>query len=140
MRSLYAVDTELPATELRTLGKILTAAGEFDVASEVHLASERAPVPPKGITAEYGKYVSSITCTHCHGDQLEGGAPRGPDAPIPGSLIPSGKWEYDMFETAMRTGVTPSGHEMDMEMMPWNAFKHMTDEELRAIHVYLQTL
>ena len=39
----------------------------------------------------------------------------------------------------MRTGVTPSGHEMRVPM-PWQAFSHMTDEELEAIYQVLQTL
>lgn len=140
LRSIPPVDNELPEMELRPLGKILTAAGQFDVASEVHLTAEREPAPPAGISVEYGKYLSSMTCIYCHGDNMEGGVALGPDAPIPPSLIPSGKWEYEMFEKAMRTGITPAGNEMDQEAMPWNAFKHMTDEELQAIHLYLQSL
>ena len=140
MRSVAPVDNELPVTELRTLGKILTAAGEFDAAAETHTVASRAPVPPAGITVEYGKYLSSITCTHCHGANMEGGAPLGPDAPAPPPLVASGQWSFDMFQKAMRTGVTPTDHLMNNDMMPWEAFKHMTDEELQAIHLYLQTL
>ena len=140
LRSIPPVDNELPERELRVPGKILTAVGQLDVASEVHLTADRAPAPPAGVSLEYGKYLSSMTCIYCHGDNLEGGIPLGPDAPVPPSLIPSGKWEYGLFKKAMRTGVTPAGLEMDQEMMPWNAFKHMTDEELQAIHLYLQSL
>lgn len=140
MRSVAPVDNELPATELRTLGKILTAAGEFDAAAETHTVANREPAPPAGITAEYGKYLSSITCTHCHGANMEGGVPLGPDAPAPPPLVASGQWSFDMFQKAMRTGVTPTDLLMDNDMMPWEAFKHMTDEELQAIHLYLQTL
>ena len=40
----------------------------------------------------------------------------------------------------MRTGATPSGRELIPTIMPWPAFQHMTDDELRAIYDYLQTL
>ena len=140
LRSIPAVDNPLPETELRTLGKILSAAGQFDVETEIHLAANRAPAPPAGVNAEYGKYLSSITCSYCHGENMEGGIPLGPDAPPPPPLVPAGEWTLEMFTKTMRTGVTPANHEMNPEMMPWEAFKHMTDEELQAIHLYLQTL
>jgi hypothetical protein len=39
----------------------------------------------------------------------------------------------------MRTGRTPSGHPLK-EDMPWNDYSHMTDKELKAIWLYLQSL
>ncbi len=39
----------------------------------------------------------------------------------------------------MRTGVTPSGHELDEEM-PWKYFGQMVKGELRALWLYLQSL
>ena len=140
LSNLPPINSELPETELRPLGKVLTAVGEFDVANEVHLAAQRESSPPASVSASYGKYLSSMTCTYCHGDNLEGGAPLAPDEPPPPSLIPAGKWNAEMFKKAMRTGITPTGHEMNIDIMPWNAFKHMTDEELQAIHLYLQSL
>ena len=140
LRSIPAVDNELPSTELRTLGKVLVAAGEFDPANEVHLESTRGQVPQEGVTAAYGKYLASINCTYCHGVNLEGGPAFAPDAPPPPSLKPSGKWTSAQFDTAMRTGVTPSGYELDSKNMPWKAYMHMTDNELQAIYLYLQSL
>jgi hypothetical protein len=50
-------------------------------------------------------------------------------------------WTLDDFMTTMRTGVTPSGHQLDDEYMPWKTiFQYMTDEELEAIWLYLQSL
>lgn len=41
----------------------------------------------------------------------------------------------------MRTGVTPGGHQLRDEYMPYESlFGDMTDEEWEAIWLYLQTL
>ncbi len=46
----------------------------------------------------------------------------------------------EQFTTAMRTGRTPSGDQLDGEQMPYRVYQHMTDEELSALFAYLQTL
>jgi hypothetical protein len=48
-------------------------------------------------------------------------------------------WSEEDFITALRTGVTPSGHVLS-EAMPWRYVGQMTDEELQAIWLYLQSL
>jgi len=40
----------------------------------------------------------------------------------------------------MRTGVTPTGKQLDSELMPWKSMGQMSDDELKAIWLYLQTL
>lgn len=40
----------------------------------------------------------------------------------------------------MRTGQTPGGIELRKQYMPWTSYRHMTDDELRAVRVYLQSL
>ena len=140
LKSVPPVDNELPITELRALGKILVAAGEFDPANEVHLESNRRDALEAGVTKEYGKYLASITCIYCHGDNLEGGPALGSDSPPPTSLRPASQWPLAQFKTAMRTGVTPAQHQMDPKDMPWTAYENMTDDELEAIHLHLQSL
>ncbi len=139
LQQLPPVDNKLPDTELRTIGKVLAGTGELDVAGEVHTAAERMTVSEASSKAQ-GKYLSSITCTYCHGDDLRGGEPLEPGKPAPTDLTAAGAWTLDVFVKAMRTGETPSNPEMDPAVMPWSAFKHMTDAELKAIHTYLATL
>lgn len=40
----------------------------------------------------------------------------------------------------LRTGVTPYGKALDPEFMPWDVYANMTDEELKALWMYLQSL
>ncbi len=40
------------------------------------------------------------------------------------------------FVNTLRTGVTPTGKVLDPEHMPWEYYRHMTDEELGAIWRY----
>jgi len=58
------------------------------------------------------------------------------------NLTPGGElgfWSEDDFFATLRTGVTPSGRQL-IEVMPWKYFGQMTDEELRALWLYLQSL
>ncbi|MFB3077302.1 MAG: hypothetical protein ACE1Y4_04775 [Lysobacterales bacterium] len=40
----------------------------------------------------------------------------------------------------MRTGRTPGGNDLDKENMPWPRFAKMTDDELKAIWLHLQSV
>ena len=48
-------------------------------------------------------------------------------------------WSEEEFIATMRTGVTPGGHQLN-EYMPWKYFGQMTDDELKAVWLYLQSL
>ena len=50
-----------------------------------------------------------------------------------------GFWSEELFLATMRTGVTPGGHKL-IDFMPWKFFGQMTDEELSAVWMYLQSL
>jgi hypothetical protein len=40
----------------------------------------------------------------------------------------------------MRTGKTPSGYQLNPELMPWKEYAGLTDDELQATWLYLQSL
>jgi len=40
----------------------------------------------------------------------------------------------------MRTGLTPSGSMLRSEFMPWTSYQFMSDDELKAVWAYLQSL
>ncbi len=103
----------------------------------------RPEAPAPGVTTDYGKYLA-LGCTGCHGENLSGGPIPGAPAswPPPLNLTPGGEltgWSADDFIRAMRTGVTPGGRQLDAEYMPWPTIGQMTDDELRAIFLYLQS-
>jgi mono/diheme cytochrome c family protein len=107
-----------------------------------HMASHANALEP-GVTVEYGKYLASTTCIECHGAQLNGipFGPPGNQTPTP-NLTPGGElaaWSEEEFMATLRTGVTPSGHQLK-DIMPWKYFGQMTDDELKAVWMYLQSL
>lgn len=141
LRTVAPVDTQHPPTEVRALGKVMAAA-LINPSAEVRTSPARSGAAPAvAPTAEYGEYLTSIFCTHCHGGDLRGNpSPPDPASPPAPDLAASGRWSFDLFVETLRTGVSPSGHQMDPKIMPWTATAHMTDVELEALHTYLSTL
>ena len=50
-----------------------------------------------------------------------------------------GSWTDAQFISTLRIGTTSSGKQLDSEFMPWTPFKNMTDDELGAIWLYLES-
>lgn len=87
--------------------------------------------------------MSIALCPMCHGPDLTGGAPIEEGAPPGPSLLPygvSGGWSEEEFIRTIRTGLTPSGRALDGDVMPWEFYGGMTDEELIAIRQYVVSL
>lgn len=99
--------------------------------------------PKRGATVEYGNYLVRINgCRVCHGEQLNGGKPPEPDAPLGPNLTPGGslaQWDAPGFVNTMRTGTTPFGKELNV-FMPWKEMNHYDDDQLQAIYAYLMSL
>lgn len=135
------VDNELPSTQVRFLGKVLASA-MLDVDFEVNTAPARSrPAPPRGPTREYGQYLSSITCSYCHGTDLRGNQkPPIPESPPAPDLAGPGQWPLAAFESTLRTGVKPNGDSLDVEFMPISITSQMDDDDLEALHAHLATL
>lgn len=147
LKSLPPVDSEQPDSSVGPLARALNLAGQFPLfsAERIDHTGPRPTAPPAGPTAEYGKYLVSVGCAGCHGPGLSGGPVPSfpPDAPPALNLTSGGEmgvWSEADFFNAMRTGVNPAGRELDSEWMPWPAFKQLTDEELRAIWLHLQSV
>jgi mono/diheme cytochrome c family protein len=144
LKSLPPVVNRLPERRIELLGRLMIGAGMFPPfpADQIDHTSPPPPAPMPGVTVAYGQYITRI-CTECHGANLNGApfGPPGQEVPTP-NLTPGGElaaWSEQDFFTTMRTGVTPGGHRLDEEM-PWKYFGQMTDDELRAVWLYLQSL
>jgi mono/diheme cytochrome c family protein len=131
-------ETPNPPDQPSLLGFIMLGAGM--------LPSGQPPItdvitaPSKGPTAEYGEYILSYQdCRDCHGENLLGGQ-EGQLAPLGPNLKLVKGWSQEQFITSLRTGVDPSGHELDPAKMPWKSIGRMDDEELTAIYLYLSDL
>ena len=145
LKSLPPVDNEVPESGLGPLGRIfaLLDSGLLPATLIDHEAPRPAE-PQPGITREYCEYLTFM-CALCHGESLSGGSVPGnePDAPLAPNITPGGgpgQWSEDGFISTFRTGVTPDGRVLDNEFMPWQSFGLMTDDELKAIRLYLMSL
>lgn len=144
IKSAPPVDRETPPRRLSLTGRILLGLGVIEeIPAEMIDHRNMPPQPPQAdFSPEYGEFLVTVgTCKNCHGENLAGGQ-VGPDDPFAPNLTPGGElvgWtEEDLF-TLIRTGVHPSGRMID-PLMPWQSFRNMTDNELRAIWAYLQEL
>lgn len=147
LKSLPPVDKELPNTDLGPVGRVMLTLGQLPPEIEPNVLvidhdGPRPVAPQPGVTVEYGKYLAT-TCTLCHGSSFNGQmiSEGGPEYLAP-NLTMGGElraWSEADFITTLRTGVTPTGHKL-IGMMPWKYFGQMTDDELRAVWMYLQSL
>ena len=143
LKTLPPVDNEMPPLNLGPLGRVMLALGEAtsdgpDVLVINH-DSPRPVAPQPGITKEYGGYLTRV-CTQCHGENFNGQKLER-EGLVP-NLTPGGEvayWSEEQFMRTLRTGVTPGGHQLN-DFMPWKYFGQMTDDELRAVWLYLQSL
>jgi mono/diheme cytochrome c family protein len=137
LRSQPAVAGDAPLPGLTALGTALVGTGQFSLSNQAPVQNVTAP--PRGPTAEYGAHLSQISgCGTCHGAALDGqNIPQGPP-PGPNLRIVKG-WTEEQFIRTLREGVDPSGKRLTDEM-PWREYGRGTDDDLRAVYVYLKSL
>jgi mono/diheme cytochrome c family protein len=146
LQTVSPVDRETSGQNFSPLAKILIGAGLFGKlpVEEVDHAGH-VDGPAADVTVDYGQYLVEVgDCKACHGQQLAGGAFPDPavTAPAP-NLTPGGDlagWEEAQFIAVLRTGMTPDGRSLNNEYMPWSTIGGLTDDELKAIWLYLQSL
>lgn len=147
LRSVPPVDTNHPPTTLGPLGRVLLVTGQLPImiAPRIDFAGAGSPPLEKGPTLAYGTYLIDVAgCTGCHGLGLSGGPIIGapPDFPPAANLTPSGAvgtWTEADFINTIRTGVNPEGREL-LTFMPWMTYRNMSDDELKALWAYIQTV
>jgi mono/diheme cytochrome c family protein len=145
LKTIPRAGAETPAPELTFLGRTLLGAGLFGnvfPAEYIDHDMAFAPMPEIGANIAYGEYLAAF-CTSCHGANLAGSQPADPESPPAPNLTPNGRlanWTEEGFLTMMRTGITPEGRELQADFMPYESFGNFTDEELRGLWLYLQSL
>ncbi|MFT3707443.1 MAG: c-type cytochrome [Archangium sp.] len=145
VKSLPPVEKQPPPLRITAFSWVWHGLGWLDVTTADQIDHDRAhdnEVQPSA-APEFGKYVLRLQCQGCHGETLSGGKLSGaPGLPIPPNLTPDdetglGKWTFEQFATAMRTGKRPDGRVLD-NFMPWDTYAAMSDDELTAIWTYLR--
>jgi mono/diheme cytochrome c family protein len=148
IRSLPPVDNEPDPSQLSFTGFVvmnITQDITFLAAELVPHDEIPPPAPEPGIGTDYGQYLS-MSCLVCHGLTLSGGEipgfpPEWPAAPNltsgSGSRLPT--WGEEGFIEIIQNG-EKHGRAINSAYMPWTSYRHMTDDELRAVYVYLMSL
>ena len=143
-RQVPPVDRVLPPSSVGPLGRVLADLGKITLLpAEIidHSRTLDAGIKPE-ISREYGKYLSNA-CQGCHRENMKGGEPIAPGFPVVADISSTGhpgKWTAEQFMQTLRTGHTPEGKELNPSEMPWTMTKAYTDIELRALHLYLQSI
>lgn len=135
LRSLEPVETiGERGSRLNYLAAVLVGAGMIPLREPIHGV---VTAPPRGETAEYGKYVATFgDCRNCHGPDMTGTPPSVlvPEGyPNPRPIVAT--WTLDQFKLTMRTGLRPTGLALNM---PWKNASHMDDQDLAALYAYLR--
>lgn len=146
LKTVPPVDRKTNGSQFTALGKIMVGAGMFgNLPVEAVSHQNRVSAPEAGVTVEYGEYlVATGDCRACHGQELAGGSYPDPAVtqPVP-NLTPGGElasWTEAQFIQTVRTGITPGGHAINAELMPVKQIGSLTEAELRAMWMYLQSL
>jgi cytochrome c553 len=138
------VDQELPENELRPLGRMLVNFDQMKILTAELIDHEYQPpveVVPAA-SAAYGQYLAA-SCAGCHGQTFKGLPGKEPGSPDASDITKTGnigKWTEVQFRQVLRTGNTPEGKSMDPKLMPWEAFRHFSDDEIKALYLYLHNL
>jgi len=146
LKTLPPVDREPMKNRVGPIGRALYAKGDVALvpAERIDQTAAHPPEIPVGITAEYGRYVADVGgCKGCHGPGLSGGHIPGapPDWKPAANITPAGIRHYkeaDFFR-ALREGKRPGGASID-PLMPYAFTKNLTDDEIRALWLYLQSV
>jgi mono/diheme cytochrome c family protein len=136
IKALPPVDKELPAPEVGPLGRVLLTVidpPEWLPAEKIDHAAARPPAPPPGVNPTYGEYlVRTGACMACH-------TVDGPNiSAAPGGGLAT--WSDADFIRAMRDGRKPDGLTIDSEEMPLRSLRYHSDDDLRAMLLYLRAL
>lgn len=144
VRHAPPVDRIVPRSRFGLAGRALLALGQLNllVASKTPRLTPVASVSRTPGPA-YGRYLADISgCHGCHGFGLSGGKVAGPPGLPPASNLTPGaipNWQESDFVRVMRDGRRRDNSPVN-EFMPWKTFRGMTDDELHALWLYLQSV
>ena len=125
---------ETEKTEVRIIGRVLLAKGDFKTAAVgIPLLPAAAVDGEDPVT--HGRYLTMNFCSECHGQNLEGFAPI--NAP---PLDVAKGYSLEQFTRLMKEGVPVGDRELKL-MGPTSRvrFSNLTDNEIAAVHAYLQS-
>ena len=153
-RLLEPRENDVPEFQPSMMGRVLLSL----MISPPDRITEPVVAPPRGATSEYGEYLANSVspCAACHTPRVRGeidhdrlwsgGEPFevGESTIYSANLTPDaatgiGTWTEEDFFLAIKSGVNPSGEVLRLPM-PWPQLRNMTDDDLRAIWLHIQSV
>ena len=143
IQSLPPANDSFPARRVGVMGGALIGAGAFPLAPDLidhDSVGTRTAVP--AVDAEYGHYLANIGgCTTCHGPDLRGRPASGGPPPAPSLVAFAAGRTVEDFKRTLRTGKSAvDGRALNPEFMPWPTYARMSDYEVQAIWMYVQSM
>lgn len=132
-----------PARSVGPIARMIYLVGGFPLipAELVDRTKHRVAQVAAGPTLEYGKYLAQTGgCMGCHLPTLAGGGDI--NGVKSTNLTPGGplkSWTEADFFNAIRKGTRPDGTKIS-EVMPWKSMSTLTDDELRAMWLFLRSV
>jgi mono/diheme cytochrome c family protein len=144
LSQIEPVDNILPDTRLGFLGYVLADLGKILLIPADSIDHNRTLTKNvnREVTPEFGEYLTT-NCSGCHRKNMKGGPPLAPGFPVVADITSTGnpgKWTEEQFINTLRTGNTPEGKKLDPTKMPWVAFKNYSEDEMKAIFLYLRSI
>ena len=139
-----SVDNELPTKKLGPVVNVMAYLGKMPLLP-VEMIDHKRPMVAKVDSTEgiaLGKYLA-VSCSGCHQPNFKGGEPAAPGMPPSANLTRTGnvgKWTQAQFIATLRTGKTPSGHQLNNENMPWKMTAQYDQKELASLYHYFRSL
>lgn len=147
IRSLPADAPETPRTRLSLLGRYTVLNGDMPIQPRLVGHYRRLMPPDLGPRHALGRRIAATVCAECHGADLAGGDRPHADfnstivqaTPPTPDLSIAAAYDLPAFARLLRTGVPPGGRRLGMmAAVARSDFRHFTDEEIAALHAYLQ--
>jgi cytochrome c553 len=132
IRALPAGGADPRAWEVGWKARWQLAKGEFPPGVVFGAQTSRLSPRDMGARTAAGRYLASVACSECHGNDLKGQSPKPPDLTVAGAYDPAD------FHRLLKTGMAAGGREVGMmSAVARKRFSHLTDDEVEAIRLYL---
>ncbi|GAB3942714.1 hypothetical protein GCM10028805_07690 [Spirosoma harenae] len=139
-----SVDNTLPSNDLGPVVNVMAYFDKMPLLS-VEKIDHAKPMVARVDTTEgiaLGEYLA-VSCTGCHQPSLKGGDPLAPGQPPVPDITRTGnvgRWTQAQFVNTLRTGKTPTGHQINNDDMPWKMTAQYSDKELASLYRYFRSI
>jgi len=124
LKQLPLVDAKYPESQYGPLSALASVVGLYTPAAKMTDETMPRPADPApDVTVDYGRYLFT-GCGECHSASLAGKVKD---------------WTQADFVRALQTGILPGGKKLT-PAMPLKTYGEMTDTELSALWLYLQSI